>query len=181
MTERRALVSLAIGLLLCLPALNASGQQKYKYSFKAPPGVSKYTQQHTLDVRDVQGHQIRIGELHTKYANEAPEYDGVKVTEAWTSLISDYTNASGRLVTYGVSLMANGDRIFSRSEGVTQTSTSDDGSRKTAFNNVVTITGGTGKFATIRGVLRTSGLTDLKTGTSGIVTEGEYWFEGRGM
>ena len=181
MTERRALASLAIGLLLSLSSITASAQQKYKFNFKAPPGVSKYTQQHALDVRDVPGHQIRIGELHTKYANEAPEYAGVKVTEAWTSLISDYTNASGRLVTYGVSLMANGDRIFSRSEGVTQTSVREDGSRRTAFNNVVTLTGGTGKFATIRGVLRTTGLSDLKTGTSGTVTEGEYWFEGPGM
>ena len=40
-----------------------------------------------------------------------------------------------------------------------------------------TLTGGTGKFATLRGSLRGTGNTDFKTGTSGNVTEGEYWFE----
>jgi hypothetical protein len=42
---------------------------------------------------------------------------------------------------------------------------------------VTTLTGGTGKFATIQGTLRAGGVTDFKTGTSGNVTEGEYWFE----
>lgn len=181
MTKRKALASLAIGLLLSFSSLGVSAQQKYKFYFKPPPGLTKYTQQHSLDVRDVPGHQLRIGELHTKYGSEAPEYDGVKVVEAWTTLMSDYTNANGRLLTYGVSTLANGDKIFTRAEGTTMSSVAADGSRRITFSNVATITGGTGKFATIRGLLRTTGQSDLKTGTSGTVTEGEYWFEGRGM
>jgi hypothetical protein len=52
-----------------------------------------------------------------------------------------------------------------------------DGGRRLSFTTVTTLTGGTGKFKGIRGTLRTSGFSDLKTGTSGTQTEGEYWFE----
>jgi hypothetical protein len=50
-----------------------------------------------------------------------------------------------------------------------------DGSRRTAVTSVTTLTGGTGKFATIRGTLRSAGGTDFTRGT-GAKTEGEYWF-----
>ena len=125
-------IALVIGTLICMSAAPALGQQKFKYSFKTPSGISKYTQQHVLEVGDVPGHQIRIAEIHTKFANEAPEYDGVKVVETWGRLMS---------------------------------------------GNVVTITGGTGKFANLRGLLRQTGFSDLKSGTSDAHTEGEYWYE----
>ena len=155
----------------------AAAQEKHRYFFKTPPGVSKYTQQHVIDVGDVQGHQVRVYELHTKYTGEAPAYDGVKVVEVWTRGTSDYTNGSGHGQNYAVSLMENGDKIFSRQEVLIQTVTAADGSRTSKFTTVVTLTGGTGKFKGIRGTLRSSGQTDFKMGTSGVETEGEYWIE----
>ena len=92
-------------------------------------------------------------------------------------LASDYIGASGRFTSYGVLHMANGDRIFTRADGLSQTSIGADGGRRTSFSTVTTLTGGTGKFATIRGTIRGSGVTDLKTGTTGNPSEGEYWFE----
>lgn len=173
----RALLAIAVvGMLLLAPSVSLS-QQKFKYSFKDPGGLTKYTEQHALDVGDVAGHQIRVASIQTKYANEAPEYDGVKVVEGLGWLASDYVGASGRFTTYGISQMANGDKIFTRGEGLMQASIGADGGRRMSFTTVTTLTGGTGKFATIRGTLRGSGVTDLKTGTSGNVTEGEYWFE----
>jgi hypothetical protein len=130
-----------------------------------------------LDVGDVPGHQIRVASLQTKFANEAPEYDGVKVSESAGWLASDYIGASGRFTQYSVLLMANGDKIYSRSEGLSQTSIAADGTRRTSFSTVTTLAGGTGKFATIRGTIRGSGTTDLKTGTTGSPAEGEYWFD----
>ena len=89
----------------------------------------------------------------------------------------NYTNGSGHGQNYAVSLMENGDKIFSRQEVLIQTVTAADGSRTSKFTNVVTLTGGTGKFKGIRGTLRSSGQTDFKMGTSGVETEGEYWIE----
>ena len=160
-----------------LTASDAWAQEKQKYSFEAPPGVQKYTQQHAIDVGDMPGHQVRIYELQTKYTAEAPAYDGVKVVEVWTRGASDYTNGSGHFHTYAVNLMANGDKIFSHTEGLTHTVVNADGSRKSRFNTVVTLTGGTGRFKGIRGTLRGTGATDFKTGTSDAQAEGEYWIE----
>ena len=171
------LLTIAAGGLFLIAPTGSWAQQKLKYSFKDPGGLTKYTQQHVLDVGDVAGLQIRVASLQTKYTNEAPEYDGVKVVETMGWLASDYIGASGRFTSYGVLHMANGDRIFTRADGLSQTSIGADGGRRTSFSTVTTLTGGTGKFATIRGTIRGSGVTDLKTGTTGNPSEGEYWFE----
>ena len=175
--DRRAALALVTGCLFLFVSVSSSAQQKYKYSFKTPPGITKYIQQHALDVGDVPGHQIRVVELLSKFANEAPEYDGVKVVEARAWIASDYINGNGLASLYAVSTMANGDKIFTRGEILAHTTVGADGSKRTSFSQVSTLSGGTGKFATIRGVLKATGFTDFKTGTSETVTEGEYWFE----
>jgi hypothetical protein len=163
--------------MIGIAASAASAQEKHKYSFSAPPGTSVYTQQHAIDVGDVPGHQVRIFEIRAKYTNDAPVYAGVKVVEGWTRASSDHTNGSGRTSGYGISILENGDKIFSRFDTLVQTVVDPDGSRKSALTTVTTLTGGTGKFTTIRGTLRGAGSTDFKTGLSGLKTEGEYWFE----
>jgi hypothetical protein len=173
----RVLLAIAAGGLLMVASASSWAQQKQKYLFKDPGGLTKYTQQHVLDVGDVPGHQIRVAALQTKYANEAPQYDGVRVVESAGWLSSDYIDGSGHFSQYSVLQMANGDRIFNRTQGLSQTSVGADGGKKTTFSTVTTLSGGTGKFATIRGTIRGSGSTDFKTGTSGNVSEGEYWFE----
>ena len=169
-------VGVAIGLMLS-GISNGLAQDKQKYYFKTPPGVSTYTQQHVIDVGDVPGHQLRTYEIHYKYGTDGPVYDGVKVVEAWTRASSDYTNGSGRASGYGVSLLANGDNIFSVLDIISQTKVGPDGSKKGTFTNVIRLAGGTGKFKGIRGTLTGSGTTDFKTGVSDTVTEGEYWIE----
>ena len=171
------LLSLAAGSALLLAPTPGWAQQKLKYSFKDPAGVSKYVQQHVIDVGDVPGHQIRVASLQTQYTTTAPEYDGIKVLESTGSLTSDYINGSGRFSQYTVSQMANGDKLYSRVDGLSQTTVASDGAKQTSFTIVTTLTGGTGKFATIRGTLRGSGVTDFKTGTTGNGIEGEYYFE----
>jgi hypothetical protein len=163
------------GGLLASP--DAWAQDKHKYVFKAPPGVTKYTQQHAIDVGDVPGHQLRVYELYTKYTGEAPVYDGVKVAEAGGRGSSDYTDGSGRSTIYVINLLENGDRIFSTTEVLLHTFVSPDGSRQSRYSTVGTLTGGTGRFKGIGGTIRGTGLTDFKTGTSDAQSEGEYWIE----
>jgi hypothetical protein len=174
---RNAFITVAVIGFVLITSTGAWAQQKFKYSYTDPGGLTKYTAQHVLDVGDVAGHQIRVATLQTKYTKEAPEYDGVKVVESTLSLTSDYINASGRFMQYGVLQMANDDKIFTRVEGLSQTSTAVDGTKKTSFSTVTTLTGGTGKFASVRGTIRGGGTTDFKIGTTGNPSEGEYWFE----
>ena len=154
-----------------------SGQEKHKYSFVTPPGVSVYTQQHEIEVGDVPGHKVRIYEIRSKFADEAPRYAGVKVVEGWSRALSDHTNGTGHASGYGVVVLENGDKIFSRFETLAHAVVESDGSRKGSYTSVATLTGGTGKFSTIRGTLHSAGSTDFKAGLSNVKTEGEYWFE----
>jgi hypothetical protein len=173
----RLLWVFAVGCLMFFASSAGWAQQKQKYVSKGASGTTKYVEQHAIDVGDVPGHQIRVARLQTTYADDPPAFDGVKVVGSSASLSSDYIDGNGRFVVYSVLLMANGDKIYERGEAITRTSTAEDGSKKTSFSEVFTITGGTGKFSTIRGTLRQTGATDFKLGTSDNVTEGEYWFE----
>lgn len=166
-----------LAILLAAGAAESPAQVKHKYSFNPPAGTTRYTQTHLMDVDDVPGHQMRLAEVTSKYPGDAPTYDGVKVVSARGVLVSDYTDGSGRAFSYTVQTLETGDKVFLRTDIVTHSSAGADGARRTGFTQVTTITGGTGRFKGIRGTLRTTGATDLKTGTSGTQTEGEYWFE----
>jgi hypothetical protein len=158
----------AIAVTLQAPA---SAQQKFKYVLSSA-AQGKYTEQHVLDVGDAPGHQIRVATINTKYAGEAPTFDGVKAVESTAWLTSDYRSGNGRFSEYLVLQMENGDKVYESVEGQLQTSAG-----KLTFVTVTTLTGGTGKFATLRGVIRGSGVTDFKTGPSLNPSEGEYWFD----
>lgn len=174
---KRRITLAALGAVLCFVPLQGTAQEKMKYHFSGKPEYSKYGQQHSIDVGDVPGHQLRVADLITKYGADAPVYAGVKVLGSRSVFTSDYTDGNGRFQSHIVMDMANGDRMYQRSEGLTHTVGAADGTRKTSFSTVTTITGGTGKFTAVRGILRTTAFTDLKLGISGTVTEGEYWFE----
>lgn len=73
--------------------------------------------------------------------------------------------------------MANGDKVYSRAEGLTHTSIAADGGRKAVISTVSTISGGTGRFAALRGSTRGTATSDFKTGASTTSAEGEYWFD----
>ena len=89
--------------------------------------------------------------------------------------MSDYTEGNGRNTGYTVALLENGDKVFGRFEGTVQTTVNTDGSKVTKSYGVTTLTGGTGKFKSIRGTLHNAGMTDFKTSEN--VIEGEYWIE----
>jgi hypothetical protein len=163
------------GFVLLL-AGDAFAQQRQKYSFKAPADTTKYTQQHTIEVGDAPGHALRLVELHSKYGAEAPVYDGVKVVESWSRIISDLTGGTGQNSGYVVYSMANGDKVFARTQTVSQFLVAADGSRSGSYMTVFTLAGGTGKFVGIRGTLRQSG-SSTSTGLADVQTDGEYWIE----
>jgi hypothetical protein len=171
---RQALILAFCGLSL---ACAAQSLPKHKYFSKAPPGTAKYVEQHAIDIGDQPGHQLRVAKLFTKYGEQAPEFDGVKVSEVTSALTSDYVDGSGHFVVYALLTMANGDRIYERGDAITRSAPNEASSRKSTFAQVWTITGGTGNFNALRGTLRTAGGTDFKTGTSDVITEGEYWFD----
>src|SRR2546423_8809193 len=99
-------------LAVVLPANDLLAQQRLV--FKVAAENTKYTQQHTIDVGDVAGHQVRLFEIHRTYPSNAPVINGMKMVESWTRGISDYTNNNGEGTTFAVYVLENGDKIFTR-------------------------------------------------------------------
>jgi hypothetical protein len=166
--------SLTIVLLPCvatvLAAVDAAAQEKQQVSFKTSAENTKYTQQHMIDVGDFPGHQVRVYEIHRTFPNNAPVVSGVAIKEQWTRAISDYTDNNGPGTTYGIYVLENGDKFFTRSSLVAQST----GAGKLTASTVGYITGGTGKFAGIKGIVRTVNTADPKAGVNEGQTEIEY-------
>ena len=169
--------NMTILTLLCLgltiPASNALAQQKQHVSFTAAAENSKYTQQQVIDVGDVAGHQVRVYEIHRTFPTNPPVINGLKVTELWTRALSDYTDNSGSGTTYTVYVLENGDKFFTRTALIAQSS----GGGKLTATTVGTITGGTGKLAGMRGMVLTIAHADPKAGVNENKTDIDYWIE----
>jgi hypothetical protein len=171
-------VSLTSIVVLCLsvipPAGDALAQQKQQLVFKVGAENSKYTQQHTIDVGDVPGHQIRLFEIRRTYPDNAPTINGMKIVESWARGITDYTNNNGPATTYSVYVLESGDKFFTRGSLVAVQS---PGASKLTATTVGPITGGTGKLAGIQGMARTVASADPKAGFNETQVEIEYWIE----
>jgi hypothetical protein len=169
----RSILTLTTSALLCLAVGlsigNAVAQQKQQVSWKASAENSKYTQQLNIDVGDVPNHIVRINEVHRTYPNNAPVINGLKLVEEWQRTIADYIDTNGSGTTYLVYLMENGDKFFARSALLVQNT-----SGKFTATQVGPITGGTGKFVGMRGILRITNNFDYKTGFSEGQVDMEY-------
>ena len=129
------------------------GDLAQRITIKTLPENTKFTQQHAIDVGDLPGHQVRAFEIHRTYPTNAPMINGLKLVESWNRGISDYNDANGPNYNYTVSVMENGDKYFSRTVTLAQST----GPGKYTYTSVSTITGGTGKLFGIQGVSRSSG------------------------
>lgn len=168
--------SLMVGAVM-FGSRTAWAQQKQKVSFDAPATGNKYTQQHTIDVGDAPGHQIRIFELQRTYGSDAPTIEGVHVKEAWIRGTTDYTELNGLGTAYVTYVMGNGDRIYGRASYVAHSVAAANGKNAQKNLTAVTVTGGTGKFLGIRGIVRAETLANPVTEMNQNKSEMEYWME----
>ena len=159
----KRLTTLTTVVLLCLaitlPGSNALAQQKQHVSFKAPAENTKFTQQLNIDVGDVPNHIVRIFEVHGTFPANAPLIDGLKVLETWSRGIGDRVEGNGPATQYSVFVMENGDKFFAKIDGLVQNTSTNLTSAQ-----VGNITGGTGKFASIRGIVRILTTFNYNTG-----------------
>ena len=65
--------------LMCLAVRPALAEQKQQLVFKVDAANTKYTQQYTIDVDDVPGHQVRLFEIRRTYPSNAPAINGMKI------------------------------------------------------------------------------------------------------
>ena len=171
----RTIFTLSVAASTLVGYDDAVAQERHKFTTQAAAAQSKYVQQHTIDVGDVPGHQVRIYEIQR--TGSEIEFSGVKARESWSRGYSDYTNSTGNTSGYGVWILADGNKVFNRYSGISQTVIGADGAKKGTYHGVTQITGGTGKFANIRGFVRDVTKFDIQAGYNELSGEGEYWFE----
>ena len=157
----------------------ASAQQKYPINVPSAPQSSRYVQQHIIDVGDIPGHQIRIYEIQRMYTADHPVVMGTKVVEIWSRGWSDYVNGVGPTQGYNTMVLEDGSKIFTEWIGTSYSEATSTGSRRGTYHGTARWIGGTGKYATIRGVFTSDTEYDMdpKTGYNRPVLKGEYWFE----
>jgi hypothetical protein len=116
---------------------------------------------------------VRVFEVRRTYPSNPPVINGVKIVESWTRGISDYTDNNGPAVVYHVYVGENGDKFFVTSSAI---SVQAPGTRTMTITTVGTVSGGTGEFFGIQGLLRLSISADVQAGVSESQVELEYWF-----
>jgi hypothetical protein len=154
-----------------------SAQERCKLSWGVQPADITYTQQYAIDVGDVPGHQVRIFEIHRHFPDDKPNCEGLKRTDSWLRAATDYIDRNGSVSGYLTIVLANGDNIFARVSGTSQTSTNPDGSQRSVATNVMTYTGGTGRYRSVRGIQRERVIFDPGKNFNQVEAEAEYWFE----
>jgi len=179
MTMARFITTL-LGVFLLASALcptsSAWAQKKYTIS-RAPSSTGQYLQQHAIDVDDSPGHQVRVYEIRNSYPDKDFAFAGVLVKESLVRGMSDYINFSGPFTTYTVYTLEDGNKVFSRGTGTSQSSTKADGTQVVKFSFVENFLGGTGKFKGMRGQVTGSGERAPVAKTLTSQSSGEYWIE----
>lgn len=176
MNRGAAFILISTALLcfaIALPAGDALAQQKQRVSFKSLPENTKYPQQNVIEVGDVPNHFVRVYEIHRTFPSNPPMINGVALKEQFTRGISDQIDNNGANTNYGVYVLVNGDKFFTRTTTVAQ----NNGPGKSSNVSAGYIVGGTGKLAGIKGVLRSTGRAEPKAGINENQTEIEYWIE----
>jgi hypothetical protein len=174
---RGVLLALETVPTVCLAAVlgNAAiAQDTHRVSFRTAAADTKYTKQLIIDVGDMPGHQIRLFEIHRTFPNNAPVINGVRVKQIWSRGISDYTNSTGPSTHYSIFEMENGDKVFVHVSSTAQSVANPDGSTAFAATSEGTMTGGTGLFTSINGLVRTSTIFNPETGLNDGQTDIEY-------
>jgi hypothetical protein len=111
------------------------------------------------------------------FQTSPPKFRGIVANSEYNRGFSDYTDINGRNWGYGSFQLENGDKVFSRWEGMSSSIVKPDGTRQNTSQTVMTITGGTGAFVGIRGMLKYTSAFDPATGMNATDAKGEYWFE----
>src|SRR5262249_62331617 len=80
-------------LAVALPTIPVLAQERLVFRVSAEN--TNYTQQYTIDVGDVAGHQVRIFEIKRVYPTNAPLIGGVENVESWSRGSPASTKKSG--------------------------------------------------------------------------------------
>ena len=144
--------------------------------FEAPAAANRFTRQFSIEVGDAPGHLLRVFELLRTYEEGAPIIEGLALKEAWIRGMTDFTDLNGLGTSYVTYVLDNGERIYARGNFLAHRLPRADGEEMLRNMTELTITGGTGRFLAIRGLVRAETLSNNLTFNQNR-SEMEYWME----
>lgn len=163
-----------------LLSVGVQAQEKHTIDISGEGVTSKFIEQHTLDVDDMAGHQLRLYDIDRAYTGiSVVTIEGELVVKAKGRGQTDYVNGVGTATSYWTWVTDKGNKIFLIAIGASNAKLMDSGSRRGTYNGTARIVGGTGPFARLRGALVETAKfdTDPKNGYSVVESHGEYWLE----
>ncbi len=152
------------------------GSGKRSVVFEAPAEACRFTRQFAIEVGDAPGHELRVFELLRSYGDDAPSIEGAVLQEAWIRGVTDFTDLNGLGSSYVTYVMRNGERIYARGHFLAHRLPESKGTGFLTNLTGLTVTGGTGRFLGIRGIVRAETVSNNATYNRNR-TEIEYWME----
>ena len=124
----------------------STAQEKIKVAGKM---TLEYTEQHSIDVADSEGHILSIGKMEGINVSTGKNkfMDGAKAAAVSGG---DYVEGNGPNLGYG-NMTLNGDVVFWKNEGKSITTLSPDGTPITTFEGTYTVIKGAGQYENIQG------------------------------
>jgi hypothetical protein len=163
--------------LLAFATAQASGPERHPLAYALDASTARPLRQYRVEVGDVPRHELRVFDLTRRFTRGAPVIDGVRVTESQERGVADLVDQDGSERAYVIYVLEDGNRVFGRYEGTVRTRRWPDGSRHYDVRGTIELTGGTGRFAAIRGRVTVWQAHDPGADSSQGAAQGEYWFE----
>jgi hypothetical protein len=162
---------------LLFGAAQAAEPERHPLAYGLDGGATRYVRQYRVEVGDVPRHELRVFDLTRKFTHGTPVIDGVRLTETQERGIADLVDQDGRENAYVIYVLEDGNRVFGRYSGTVRTRRWPDGSRHYDVRGTIELTGGTGRFESIRGSVTVWQALDPGADSSQGAARGEYWFE----
>ena len=162
--------------LLTAPALSPA-QDRRELAYDAAAAHTRIVQNTRISVGDASDHILRIYDLRRKFTLRPPVFEGVRATQMWEQGVADTIDQSGTETAYVTFVLEDGNRVLGRYAGIVHSFRWPDGSRHYDHVGTITLTGGSGAFARLRGTVRVRAAVDPGADSNQIESKGAYWME----
>jgi hypothetical protein len=169
--------SCALVLAIALGPAGAAESSRLPLAYDAAAAQTAVVKRHEIEAGDVPRHVLRLLDIRRIFRRRPPVFDGVAATEMRERGTADLVDESGSESAYVIYLLADGNRVFGRYTGTVRSTRWPDGSWHHETDGRIELTGGTGRFAALRGQVRVRYALDPGADSSQGESAGEYWFE----
>jgi hypothetical protein len=174
---RKLLVSVFLGAAPLWSGQAASERQPVPLAYDVAAADVATIRRYQIEVGDTPRHVLRLYELRRVFTRRPPVFDGVSATEMRERGTADLVDESGTQSAYVTYHLADGNQVHGRYSATVRSARWPDGSWHHDIDGRIELTGGTGRFGSLRGRVQVRYVLDPGADSSQGESRGEYWFE----